>query len=387
MKQLKIAVLGLLLALVLIMSPVYAATNGEQLRIMTFNIRADEGTGPQDQWEIRRVRQIELIEEHQPDVIGFQEVLKEQFDFLIDSLANYSSVGEGLQGGMTKEHNAIFFRKDKYYLREAGTFVLPVIPDRVTWVRLSDRNGKEFYVLNTHLHQRSDDPRAWNTLLEKAHEFLESGRGPVFLMGDMNERAGVSTGWTILNRQENAESFRDAWLFAQDRVGPVRSSGFEGRTESFDPLDWVSRIDWILLMGEANPITIETITSDRYDGRYSSDHRAVQAVFDFVEPTYEPPELAEVRLDYMTIRVLEEEIFIGDMFTVEVQVRNLGGVGRGDVVLLLNEEVSDISSGFFNVAEEKTLEFQFQLYQAGSYEVAVEGGPSIVVDVLQRSLF
>ncbi len=363
----------------------------EQLRVMTFNVRVSEGCEPQDRWELRRDRQIDLIREYQPDVIGFQEVLKEQLDFLIDSLTEYSMVGEGLLGGISREHNAIFFRRDLFYLREAGSFTLPNIPDRVSWTRLSFRDGQEFYVLNTHLHQNPNDPLSWNILLKRAHDFyeLDAGTRPIFLLGDMNSNAGESVGWMILNCSGDNEDevFKDAWLYAQNRIGPVYSFGFEAGCESFEQSDWIKRIDWILFMGEVTPVTIETITSDLFNGRYSSDHRPVQVTFEFSPVSYKPPELENIALEYLEINVSSNEPSIGETFAINVTVRNHGGIGYTPIDLIVNDTIMDTQKVFFNMNERKTIKFEISLYRPGEYTIKAGESEPITVKVEQRAFF
>ena len=63
--QNRIAMWLLLIAcLVAATAPASAATESGEIRIMTFNVRVDEGTGPEDQWIFRRDRQVALIQEH-----------------------------------------------------------------------------------------------------------------------------------------------------------------------------------------------------------------------------------------------------------------------------------------------------------------------------------
>lgn len=378
----------LIACLVAATAPASAATESGEIRIMTFNVRVDEGTGPEDQWIFRRDRQVALIQEHAPHIIGFQELLKEQLDYLIANLPDYAMIGEGLTGGTGREHNAIFYRRDSFYLREGGSFTLPVIPDRVTWVRLATLDGKEFFVLNTHLHQKDNDPRPWTILLEKGRELFGAGERPVILVGDMNQRAGESLAWNVLTRTSEGEVFKDAWVYPERREGPVASFGFQVGDESYELADWTRRIDWILYMGELTPVSISTLTTDAFEGRYSSDHRAVQVAFQFAPTTLEPPEMAPIDLKAVEISVDSEEIYAGDHFTVDVLVRNLGGVGRAPVTLLVNGEAVSMQEVFFDLGEEKHIQFELQLFQQGTHEISMLGSENVVrVEVFSRPLF
>jgi len=50
-------------------------------------------------WEVRRDMQIDLIRKYHPNIIGTQEGLKEQIDYLASHLHEYVAVGEGRKGG------------------------------------------------------------------------------------------------------------------------------------------------------------------------------------------------------------------------------------------------------------------------------------------------
>ena len=66
--------------------------------MMTYNLKfASPKFEPS--WEVRREMQLDLIRKYDPDIIGTQEGLKEQVDYLMDKLPEYIVVGEGRQGG------------------------------------------------------------------------------------------------------------------------------------------------------------------------------------------------------------------------------------------------------------------------------------------------
>ena len=160
------------------------------LTLMTYNLKFASPTF-EPPWELRREMQVDLIRQYDPDIIGTQEGLKEQIDDLMDHLPQYVVVGEGRKGGDDDEHMAIFFKRDKFRLRELSSFQLSktpgvigsgpeVNPRMVTWVRLALinrpaededspypqeyrghwENTQEFYVFNTHFFNRRDQKMA-----------------------------------------------------------------------------------------------------------------------------------------------------------------------------------------------------------------------------------
>ncbi len=58
--------------------------------------------------------QVDVIKKFRPDIIGTQEGLKAQIDFLTDQLADYVVIGEGRKGGDDDEHMAIFLKQDRF---------------------------------------------------------------------------------------------------------------------------------------------------------------------------------------------------------------------------------------------------------------------------------
>ncbi|MFC1652654.1 hypothetical protein ACFL3F_02935, partial [Planctomycetota bacterium] len=160
---------------------------GQTIRVMTYNLKFASSTF-KPAWSVRRDWQVDLIKKYNPDIIGTQEGLKEQVDFLMDNLTDYVIVGEGRKGGDDDEHMAIFFKRDRFRLREMSTFQLSETPEVlgsgpsvnpriVTWARLAIINRpaegesspypmdyrehwettQEFYIFNTHFFTRNRD--------------------------------------------------------------------------------------------------------------------------------------------------------------------------------------------------------------------------------------
>ncbi len=161
--------------------------NAQEITMMTYNLKFDSPTF-EPSWEVRRDMQIDMIRKYDPDIIGTQEGLKEQIDYLADQLTDYVVVGEGRQGGDDDEHMAIFYKREKFRLRELQSFQLSKTPDvigsgpevnprMVSWARLALinrpadgekgpypgdyrghwENNQEFYVFNTHFFTRGHD--------------------------------------------------------------------------------------------------------------------------------------------------------------------------------------------------------------------------------------
>ncbi len=263
--------------------------NIRTINLMSYNLKFASPTF-KPSWEVRREMQVDMIRKYSPDIIGTQEGLKEQIDYLMEHLSEYVVVGEGRKGGDDDEHMAIFFKRDKFRLREMGSFQLSETPDvigsgpdvnprMVTWVRLAIINSpgegensshpmdyrghwdntQEFYVFNTHYFNGRKDSlarlNASKLILERVNELNRFGEWkkerPVFLMGDFNCRPG-SAPYQVFIGDENSD---DPLLFEDSIEGGLG-------------------IDWILHKGNVKVLYYEKVDYN-IEGVYPSDHKPV----------------------------------------------------------------------------------------------------------------
>ncbi len=267
------------------------------LKLMSYNIKFASPTY-EPLWDVRREWQVNMIREYNPDIIGTQEGLKEQVDYLQDHLPEYVVIGEGRKGGDDDEHMAIFFKKDKFRLREMGSFQLSATPDiigsgpsvnprLVTWARLAIinrtakgeaspnkmdyrghwENTQEFYIFNTHFFNGKADSLARESaaklIMERVNELNRFGRWtkerPIFLMGDFNCRPGSVPYKTFVGDKSS-----DNQLLFEDSI-----EGGQG-------------IDWVLHKGNVNVVNYERVQYN-VDGVYPSDHKPIFVEFKILD--------------------------------------------------------------------------------------------------------
>ncbi len=151
-------------------SPPKAAT----FQVVTYNIRYDNpGDGP-NVWTNRREAMVKYLRETKADLIGMQEVLPQQRDYLAEQLSEYAWYSVGRDDGVKGEATPIFYRKDRYELLEKGTFWLSDAPDKagskgwdaglprrclVGQVR-DKQAGKSLLFVNTHFDNRGVEARS-----------------------------------------------------------------------------------------------------------------------------------------------------------------------------------------------------------------------------------
>ena len=260
-----------------------ACGSATSLSVMTFNMRYDNPEDGQNNWRFRRERVAGVIKAQEVDVLGTQELLSNQFNDLSGLLTGYQGVGVGrLDGVESGEYCAVFFRKDRFTLLDSGTFWLSETPEVVgslgwdgaceriaTWVVLRDRDGREFFFIDTHLDHVGQVARDEGvSLLMKRIETLSGGR-PVILTGDFNSEPGSS----VMAHVQKDGVLRDAKAIAAQRSGTDWSfSDFGQIPEAERPL-----LDYIFVSGDIEAVRYEVLP-DTFDGGYVSDHAPVMAV-------------------------------------------------------------------------------------------------------------
>ncbi len=171
--------------------------------VMTFNIRLDTPHDGPNAWPHRAAMVAGFVNDQIPDLLGMQEVLWHQYEYLDSALTGYGSVVAGRDDGLRAgEACPVFFRLGRFDMLDKGTFWLSATPDvpgsvgwgaaltRVaTWVRLYDRTVKDTLLfLNTHFDHISDSARVMSSgvLMEKVREL--AGDNAFVITGDFNAR-------------------------------------------------------------------------------------------------------------------------------------------------------------------------------------------------------
>ncbi len=259
-------------------------------RVMSFNIRYGTAKDGDNHWDLRKEFLIATIAAFDPDLLGTQETLGFQRDYIAEHLPNYKSVGVGrVDGKLNGEMAALFFKKDRYTKLEEGHFWLsesPQIPGSVswdssltrmvTWVRLKDlkSSGNNVIFFNTHFDHIGVTAR--NESARLLRNQIESLRGSdhVIVTGDFN--AG-----------ERSDPYQSLFSDIAGQPSPIVDSyrsahpkpmAKEGTFTDFKPENTTgARIDWI---GVSPSFTIDSAGIDRTqkDGHTPSDHFPVTAV-------------------------------------------------------------------------------------------------------------
>ncbi|WP_371414611.1 endonuclease/exonuclease/phosphatase family protein [Flavobacterium sp. 140616W15] len=119
-----------LVALLLFLS--FCGTYGQNLKIMTYNIRLDVASDGENAWPNRKDFFTSQIQFYAPDVFGVQEAMPNQVNDIATALPSYNHVGIAREGDGKGESSSIFYKKDRFLVQQSNTFWLSQTPDVIS---------------------------------------------------------------------------------------------------------------------------------------------------------------------------------------------------------------------------------------------------------------
>lgn len=190
--------LKLLIFLVILNISVMA--NCQTIKLMTYNIRLDIESDGENNWAHRKEFFTSQIKFYEPDVFGIQEAKPNQVIDISSLLSQYDYVGIGREGIEKGESSNIFYKRERFAIKETNTFWLSETPNEIskgwdaafnrvcTYALFKDKKTKSlFWVFNTHLDHIGEEARTKGIqLILSKIESLNSKNYPVVFMGDFN---------------------------------------------------------------------------------------------------------------------------------------------------------------------------------------------------------
>ena len=253
--------------------------DGQNLTVMTYNIRYDNPGDSVNAWPNRKKKVFDLLKKNVPDVLGVQEALLHQLEDIKEAIPQYEYTGVGRDDGKQKgEYSAIFYNKERFYVVKSSTFWLSETPDvpgsknwdaaitRVaTWAKLLDTKSNDTIIMiNTHFDHIGKAARENSARIIKEKASVLAGALPVILTGDFNIEPTESPYQVITNGE--LYNFRDSGV--NDTTGTYCTFKVNS-----DPC---RRIDYIFY-GVGWSVT-KYLVIDQNDGQYyPSDHLPVIA--------------------------------------------------------------------------------------------------------------
>ena len=247
--------------------------------IISYNIRYDNNWDIENSWKIRRNKISQILVQYSPSIIGIQEGLLNQVQYIDSSLIDYDYVGVGRDDGKKKgEFCAIYFDTTRYVLLKNSTFWLSETPDTIsvgwdaalericTYGLFKDRiTKKEFWVFNTHFDHIGVVAREKSSeLILKRIDKINRQSLPVVLMGDFNSTPNSPP------VKELKTELSDALKISLEKLQGPRGT-FNGFNEDL-PIE--KRIDYIFT-NDLKVISYTHINDRLNNNRHISDHLPV----------------------------------------------------------------------------------------------------------------
>lgn len=253
-------------------------------RVATFNIRYDTPADDDRSWEHRKNRVAGLLRFHRPDVVGLQEPLAHQYDFLREQLPAFTWSGVGrLDGAREGEFNPVAARTKRFTVDDGGTRWLSETPDEpgsvswdashprmVTWARLRGPGERVCYHFNTHFSHRSEHARVQSARVLRRVVDEVAGDDPALVTGDLNCVEGSEPYAVLIDEDEPGRPLYDTHRAAGGaHYGPrVTFNRFEGEADR--------KIDYVFGTEEVT-VHQHGVVPDCWNGTIASDHSPVMA--------------------------------------------------------------------------------------------------------------
>ena len=257
------------------------------LRVMSFNIRNSAAHDGANHWKFRQEVVTATVRAFDPDLLGTQEVVADQYDDLQRIFPDYTMAGVARDDGARKgEWSAILFRTARFERLGGGDFWLSETPEKVgsiswnaacvricTWVRLRDRvTGRAFLYANTHFDHQSAPARLQSARLMSERLPLLAEGGDVIVSGDFNCTEDDDAYAALLRAPApGGKGLADSYR----AVHPERSKE-EASFHAFKSTTRGSRIDWILHGPAFHALSAEIVRSPGQPP--ASDHFPVTTV-------------------------------------------------------------------------------------------------------------
>lgn len=291
--------------------------------VMTFNIEGSDYELGENNWAFTAPVNVQAIKNHNPDLIGFQELQEGNRAYYADHLPGYDYdlgplVARENDSG-SGYHCAIYWKSDRFEKLDAGGYFLNETPwvyaldwgvtqgRGINYVWLRDKlTGYVLLHVNTHLPHDSEDGRrnAARLILDRLPA-MRRGDIPTIMTADFNTRAvPMRDEWlanvpeeyrqhfdktergylwdNVVYRMFMDAGFKDSADGYLDVDDPNHNTIHGRRGSAFPPLAF--RIDWILLMDGTRRFQVHNtqIVKDEAPPLYPSDHYPVVSEVEWV---------------------------------------------------------------------------------------------------------
>ena len=262
------------------------ATGTEKIRIMTYNIPYGNINTATNTWEQRAIHLAEYVNRISPDIMGWQEPVRNELIDLLHRMPGYAMVGHARDNTAEKgEYTPIMYKTERFFVEASGNYWLTDTPTKVsrvegaghnriaTWAVLVDKQtGARFLYTNTHLSYETEPVKEAQIKYMKPHmlELSEKYAGagftaqtfPHLLTGDMNMKRTEETNYNYI---KNYKLVMNDLRFKSRTYNNICGGSDD------------NCIDYIYATSKVSCTTFEWGTSYTDDGYRMSDHHPVWA--------------------------------------------------------------------------------------------------------------
>lgn len=260
----------------------------QEFKVMSYNIRCGQcDTDNSNSWFNRKELVLKVIKNDNPDLIGFQEMITEQRDWLLAKMPEYAVYGTGRDADGGGDGCYIFYKRalfsvdstssaTKWYSSTpnvAGSGDMGDVFKRIiTYAHLNvELAGKKFYFFNTHLTYLPKIQPAYISHLTKVIKERVSNDEPFLLTGDFNADEN-SDALKLLKQYFQSTPLVDSYREIHPTETLSTFNFFTGEKDG-------KKIDYIFF-DASNFKTIEAeCINTVVDNKYPSDHYPMTAKF------------------------------------------------------------------------------------------------------------
>ena len=263
-----------------------AFSNAQTLKVMTYNIRLDIDSDGVNAWSLRKDYFSSQIQFYNPDIFGVQEAKPNQVIDIENALPEYNNVGIGREGLGKGESSNIYYKKERFSIKESNTFWLSETPNQISkgWDAAFNRvctyalfkelkTKKMFWVFNTHLDHIGEEARTKGIeLIVSKIKALNTKGYPVFFMGDFNSEPNEDR---ILSLKKIMNDSRE--------VSQEKPFGPSGTFNNFNYNEPVTKLIDYIFVSKENGMKVKkyAVLTDSKNLHFPSDHFPVYIEINF----------------------------------------------------------------------------------------------------------
>lgn len=258
------------------------------LTVMSFNVRYGKANDGANHWDKRKELCASRVTHFNPDILGLQEALTFQNDFILATNPGYTALGVAREDGkQSGEFCTLLLRTTRFTVVDSGTFWLSETPDvpgskswdsslpRIaTWARVKDKHAgdRPLLVINTHFDHKGNVARKEAAKVIRRFITNSAKGAAVIVTGDFNSVPGSEQYRTLTEVGDDGVLMHDAYA----DVFRTKPEANDGTAHAFKDMPVTARIDWIL-HSPAFRATSASIDRHREGPLFPSDHYAVVA--------------------------------------------------------------------------------------------------------------